>query len=72
MNEDLAAFLFATWDAASPPERNRSRWVMDQEWFDEVRRVLDAPPMMTDTHLLGLPIEIRPDGGMPHLIAVGD
>lgn len=54
----------------------KSRWVMSLEWFRECQQ-LDAappgrlwfPPLPADgpVTLLGLPVEIREDGGVPHL-----
>lgn len=60
--------------AAGP--RRDSRWVMSAEWLNECRKLedgsghavfqlrwtIDAPQTM-----LGIPIEIRADGGPPHL-----
>ena len=65
------------WLGAVPAlERRRSRWVMNSDWLMECRR-LDGAGHGLWTHLgqnwtepetlLGIPIEIRDDGGVPHL-----
>jgi len=59
--------------------RQDSRWVMNSDWFSEVRKLTDQTgaalwlPAISVTDpdiLLGLPVEIRADGGAPHLEAV--
>ena len=54
-----------------PAQRYRARWVMNGEWHDEVRHMADAmgkPLWRPDLPcLLGLPVEVREDGGVPHL-----
>ena len=62
------------WLAMVPhQERRRSRWVMSGEWELECRRLAIAlgytPSLTIDGPdlLLGLPIEIRDDCGVPHL-----
>lgn len=71
--EDLRAYIYET--HASGPRRD-SRWVMNLEWFNEVRRLDDSQgrvlyhPGVTVSapeFLLGIPVEIREDGGPPHL-----
>lgn len=52
--------------------RGNSRWVMSLEWLNEVRKVdadkvpawLAASPVET---IMGIPLEVRADGGAPHL-----
>ncbi len=53
-----------------------SHWVMNLEWFNEVRRLEDSAgrvlsePGLTvsaPVFLLGIPVEVRDDGGVPHL-----
>jgi hypothetical protein len=59
-------------------ERARSHWVMSAEWLNEVRQAdLASQHGMYWTGLgrdwaapetlLGLPVEVREDGGVPHL-----
>jgi hypothetical protein len=60
---------------ARGPRRN-SCWVMNSEWFTEILH-LEAPPSFAPSFtpgiaslpvtLLGIPIEVRDDGGAPHL-----
>ena len=58
--------------AAGP--REHSHWVMSLEWLNEVRKI-DAgnvPAWLaysTPETILGIPIEVRADGGAPHLEA---
>jgi HK97 family phage major capsid protein len=64
---------------AVPPEQRRlpgMRWVMNDEWWHEVRRMSDSsgrplfePALLVGGPdlLLGKPVEVRPDGGVPHL-----
>jgi HK97 family phage major capsid protein len=57
--------------------RRKSRWVMNLEWFKELRRLDDSQgrvlyhPGVTEPfspeNLLGIPIVVREDGGAPHL-----
>jgi HK97 family phage major capsid protein len=55
--------------------RKDSHWAMNLEWLNEIRRLDDnagrlvwhpstaSAPLM----LLGIPVEVRDDGGVPHL-----
>lgn len=54
----------------------KSRWVMSLEWFRECQQLDAVPPgrlwyppgtPVGPVTLLGLPVEIRKDGGVPHL-----
>ena len=76
LGEEVIRHLFATMDMTPAAERRASCWVMSTEWFNEVRRVADsmgrtayAPPpgLGCVEQLLGLPIEVRDGGGVPHL-----
>jgi HK97 family phage major capsid protein len=51
-------------------------WVMSLEWFKECRKLADAAGralwepgqrISGPVYLLGMPVEIRDDGGVPHL-----
>ena len=53
--------------AVPPSRRARSCWVMNQEWYDECRKIGDWPEPGVTT-LLGLPFVVTADGGFPHLI----
>ena len=54
------------------------QWVMNREWHHEVRnlavRLGGLPVIGRSEYLMGLPIIVREDGGVPHLEAahVGD
>ncbi len=60
---------------ADGPRKN-SRWIMNPEWVNEARKMTDSTghalwhPSLSaggaDT-LLGIPVEVRDDGGVPHL-----
>lgn len=76
--DELQAYLY--WHMANTPIELRqprsSRWVMSQEWLDEVRRTPDAqgfpawqPPVSGLAYLLGIPVDVREDAGVPHLEA---
>ena len=72
LSGDLREHIYQT--HANGPRRD-SRWVMNLEWFNEVRRIGDRQgplyhPGLTVSapeYLLGIPIEVRDDGGVPHL-----
>jgi HK97 family phage major capsid protein len=73
--DELRAYIFEANYLVPPAQRRTSHWVMNLEWFNEVRRLDDrSGPMFwaafavtAPETLLGLPIEIREDGGAPHL-----
>jgi HK97 family phage major capsid protein len=87
MSDDLSAELRAYLIDAlyvHPAEfRRNAHWVMSAEWYDECThmtgpdgRPLWDPPMQRlypdgPLLLLGKPLEIREDGGAPHLEAAG-
>ena len=69
---DLAPHLHRALADAQPG----SRWVMNPEWRNECRRMDDTGtgpiwcPALSVTEpdfLFGLPVEVRDDGGVPHL-----
>ena len=70
--EELREHVFRAL-AAGP--RLNARWVMNLEWFNELRKLDDSrgclyqPGLAVSAPelLLGLPIQVRPDGGVPHL-----
>ena len=70
---DLKQHIYRTY--ANGPRRN-SRWVMGPAWFNDLRRMEDAGDGVTyhpglrvgsPEMLLGIPVEVREDGGVPHL-----
>lgn len=76
LGPDLYDYLVEALYAVPAPERRRSHWVMNREWELEVRTLAEfldvsprAPSMAADAPdlLLGLPYEVREDGGVPHL-----
>jgi HK97 family phage major capsid protein len=75
LSDELRGYLL---DALTcrDPGWERCHWVMSLEWFLDVRRVTDPTgrplyepsfSLTGPTLLLGLPVEIRKDGGAPHL-----
>lgn len=73
---DLREHIYRTWAATPAAAHKVSHWVMSLEWFNEVRRLDDSqgrslyqPGMRVSApeFLLGIPVEIRDDGGVPHL-----
>ena len=67
---DLIDHLYATLHAMPPAERRRAHWVMNDEWYHECRKAameLGYTPISTADLLIGKPIKIRADGGVPHL-----
>ena len=75
LTEELRAHIY---QAHADGPRRASRWVMNQEWFSEVRRLetggspLWHPSLNVGRPelLLGIPVEVREDGGVPHLEAM--
>jgi|HubBroStandDraft_2_1064218.scaffolds.fasta_scaffold05850_8 HK97 family phage major capsid protein len=60
------------------PKAKRLQWVMNGEWLNECRRMTDGsghprnlmePAFRLDgpDYLLGVPVDVRDDGGVPHL-----
>ena len=72
---DLREYVYKA--HADGPRRN-SRWVMNLEWLNELRRLDDSRGRLYEPglavsapeFLLGIPIEVREDGGAPHLEAM--
>lgn len=58
---------------SSRPLGEGAHWVMNAEWWDECRRLIYEPALLADLgsdrglHLLGLPVTVTDDGGVPHL-----
>ena len=48
------------------PMRYHYHWVMNQDWYDECRKIAGPGPRFTI--MLGLPLVVRDDGGIPHLV----
>jgi HK97 family phage major capsid protein len=72
---DLRDHLYRTC-LETPHDDLSFRWVMSLEWFNEVRRLDDSAghslyepglKVSEPVYLLGMPIEIRDGGGVPHL-----
>ena len=70
LGPDLRKHLMDEYTGTSWPQRRASHWVMNAEWWDEVtdmaRAMGENPPPWPRT-LLGLPVKVRADGGVPHL-----
>ena len=68
---DLINHLYITHANTPAAERRNSRWVMNNEWWLETRPAVGVtprwPPSVEVETLFGLPVEIRADGGVPHL-----
>jgi len=72
---ELRSHIYVTHANVPAAERRRSRWVMSPEWLNEVRRLDGRAGPWTGLGrdwaapetILGLPIEVRDDGGVPHL-----
>ena len=68
---DLRRHIYET--ACSHPAGQRARWVMNQEWVNECRKLeLEAGRAFWNfdrrgEYMLGIPIDVRDDGGLPHL-----
>jgi hypothetical protein len=71
--EDLRSHIYAA--ACGRPRGERARWVMNLEWLNEVRKMelkdhsgAYLCKVGLGEFLLGLPVEVRADGGVPHLV----
>ena len=74
LTRDLYRNLVDQYYAVPPLRRPRSRWVMNQEWYDECRKIGGSGgqpgwPEAGITTMLGLPFVVAENGGFPHLIA---
>jgi hypothetical protein len=74
LDGDLRRFLLEEMYRHPPAARRGAHWVMNGEWALECRKLAGAPlallPSMTPDGpevLFGFPIEVRGDGGTPHL-----
>jgi len=76
LGPDLLRYLLTILANMHPRERMGARWVMSPEWWLDCRNLADSsghpvvlPPVrLNDPEcLLGLRVEIREDGGAPHL-----
>jgi HK97 family phage major capsid protein len=76
LTDELRSYLIQALYDEDAATRKRSHWVMNDEWFLEVRKLTDQmghplylPPVSVTGPeiLLGLPVEIKADGGAPHL-----
>jgi HK97 family phage major capsid protein len=76
LSSELYAYLIDAVYAHPADVRRRSRWVMSTEWLLECRKMTDGrgrtlwEPSISVSGpelLLGYAIEVREDGGAPHL-----
>ena len=73
LSGELRSAIYETFAAVPYLERNLSHWVMNQEWVNECRKLeLEAGPAFwhfdrVGEYMLGIPIEVRAEGGLPHL-----
>jgi hypothetical protein len=69
--KDLYRYLVDHLYSKNPAERYRMHWVMDSEWARECETMCgpgsDNALRMAHPTMFGVPVEIRDDGGMPHL-----
>jgi HK97 family phage major capsid protein len=72
---DLRGHLYRTY-LETPHDNLVHYWVMSPEWLNEVRKLDDSAgrplhepgrAVSVPEYLLGMPIEVRADGGPPHL-----
>jgi HK97 family phage major capsid protein len=78
LTSELRDYIYEAHAVMPAAQRQNARWVMNLEWFNEVRKLDDqrGPVWRTGLGLampetlLGLPFEIRDDGGAPHLEAL--
>ena len=72
LKDDLTRHLYSQ----LPPDAGMAqwagdpyRWVMNQEWFDTLRETfLDEWTPGMSVYLLGFPVTVEPDGGVPHVV----
>jgi hypothetical protein len=81
LSAELRTYLYDALSAHSVEFQRDAHWVMSAEWFDECRRMTDSDgrplwePSMQRLYpegpllLFGILIEVRADGGAPHLEA---
>jgi hypothetical protein len=72
MLRQLREQVHAGRDEVAPEMRRRSRWIMSPDWLDDIRALDDGgnfwwEPSEGPALLLGLPVEMRRQGGAPHL-----
>lgn len=71
MRRQLRELVHSEHDDMAPELRPRSRWVMSEDWLDDLRYLDDGLGFWWESggamFLLRLPIEIREHGGAPHL-----
>ena len=74
LTADLRRHIYEAFGEMRPYDRERGHWVMNPEWFRELLLLrLEAPPSPSGVmrslpvQLFGIPIEVRDDGGLPHL-----
>lgn len=61
------------WYSVLPRHRQAAHWVMDVAWLARIKDMRDSKGGKLwagdASRLLGVPFEVRPDGGFPHLEA---
>jgi len=70
LGPDLRDHLLRELTSLPFPARRHARWVMNAEWWDEVNamaRAMGEMPPPWPRMLLGKPVDVREDGGVPHL-----
>ena len=70
LKTDLLFHLYAARDAGIKEANGATcRWVMSQEWFDTVVENFGRTGMPgAPAYLLGFPLAVEADGGVPHLV----
>ena len=68
LSHELYVYMVDHMYDVAAAERRRSRWVMNDEWFFECVKIAGCPPDKIE-YFLGLPFDVRDDGGVPHLEA---
>ena len=75
LDGDLRAYLYRVC-LETPHDELSFHWVMSLEWLSEIRRMEGGhghplhelgARVSAPEYLLGMPIEVRDDGGAPHL-----
>jgi hypothetical protein len=74
LDGDLRTYLYRVY-LETPHDELSFHWVMSLEWLNECRRLDDSagrlhvPGLKVSgpEYLLGMPVEVRADGGVPHL-----
>ena len=68
--KDLYRYLMDHLYSKPPAERRLMHWVMDTEWWQECEKITNEPLPVHGNGvitMLGLPVTVKDDGGVPHL-----